>query len=814
MPANTLYFLPPQRVDYLEQISNANFGVNLLNPFNEDDFADGDFAYFENKAIEPSEILGTVDIEEVFELKDFAKKPEFSYEGAVNVLGHQFYQEISYAFSQTVNNNLSLITPGTTYDLIRQSDGGTDTFLPDQYPVGYRIQYNSTSTIGDDAGLDDYDIYTKTSISNLISNQSFVSRFHVAKVEYRSEGALTTDWLPIDLIAAPTEEVNIASNYYSNLDYTSSDKTNSINGLGNFEVLIKGLATGNYEFRFTIEFEEIRWTKETIDDNGQLVSTGYLILEQSNVTSRQVVSPNYNVTPIEFVSWKNVKDKPYEAKKVLIQNESLLVYDSEPTPQTIYGSLVENTLYFPQRYVHTFENDLQEKINIITPFMEVLVVQSDSYTWGMKGDSFLADFNPFQFFNINTAYGCIAPKTARPVRNQLFFLSKEGIASLNSLYAIDNQYNVKMMDRNIFNIVPLDKDAVAIQHDNQYWIHFPNTPDNMTLRYYYDKKAWVKDTYEQFDAFNGIHTYFNEGNTLRIITKPMKRTAAETMAVFDMETDKELASDLGFEVAPRTTFTTSYLNQNYPFHLKKFKEAKFDFTLQNEYLLEDKRVPKADEIFRDDDPEYFHQFKANLQRGHTYAISYAKGLTFDKITENSPYTTDTYVEIIDGDSATLELVPREGSTGSRFLEFRVFNGDIRFTVPNDLPDGEYIIELVFIPVDPTLNTVEDFAPQELPFLDITYDKNITFNIDIENEKESLLNDSYSSYAKPVDRSVEDVSNFDLVSGKFGEVTTLVKTVKLSGKGYNIKVSFDDRSKTKWVMETLGLTYKMRKARSR
>lgn len=824
MPANTLYFLPLQRVDYVEQISNSNFGVNLLNPFNEQDFEDGDFAYFENKEIPESEIVDN--FIDVFEIKNFAKKPEFASEYQVTSetpSTTQFEQKISYRFyEQSIpgypNDTGDLIDPDGIYDLENVESESIDTYYPDEYPIEHRIQYNSTETVDDSSS---YDIYTKETVDAIVNvdEQDLISRFHVSNIEYRSDGAVGTDWLPLDLIAAPTQEVEIESNYYSNLDKGSADSLQFTTlGEGNdFEINIKGLGTGNYEFRFTLEFEKIRWEKEVIREDEQDIYTGFLILKQTEPsTKKQVVIENYIVTPAPFVSWKEIKNKPYEAKKVFIHNESLIVYDSERTPQTIYGSLVDNPFYFPQRYRHTFENDLQEKINVITPFMEVLVVQSDSYTWGMKGDSFLQNFNPFQFFNINTAYGCIAPKTARPVRNQLFFLSKEGIASLNSLYAIDNQYNVKMMDRNIFNIVPLDKDAIAIQNDNQYWIHFPSEPDNMTLRYYYDKKAWVKDTYEQFAEFTGIHRYYNEGNTLRIITKPMKRAEGEATAIFDMETNKELANDLGFELAPRTTFTTSFLNQNYPFHPKKFKEAKFDFTLQNEYLIEDKTVKKIDESFQDTGAIYFHQFKAELERGHTYVINYFTGLTFDVNDEDSPYADDTFAEIEDGDSnsALLEIIPRTGASGPKILPFRLLNGTLVFTVPNDMPDTEYIVEVRFVLNRPSLYDVNDFVPQLLPFLDITYDKEITFNIDIENEKESLLNDNYGSYSTPTDTSEEEVSDFNVLEGKFGEVSTLVKTVKLNGKGYNIKVSFDDRSKTKWVMESLGLTYKMRKARSR
>lgn len=48
---------------------------------------------------------------------------------------------------------------------------------------------------------------------------------------------------------------------------------------------------------------------------------------------------------------------------------------------------------------------------------------------------------------------------------------------------------------------------------------------------------------------------------------------------------------------------------------------------------------------------------------------------------------------------------------------------------------------------------------------------------------------------------------------FGNKITIVKTEKLSGKGYNIKTIFTDFTKAKWTLETMGIAYKMRRTRS-
>ena len=102
--------------------------------------------------------------------------------------------------------------------------------------------------------------------------------------------------------------------------------------------------------------------------------------------------------------------------------------------------------------------------------------------------------------------------------------------------------------------------------------------------------------------------------------------------------------------------------------------------------------------------------------------------------------------------------------------------------------------------------------------DDTYDKAITFATLITSE-ENILNVGYdpSQYEKFKPTNIELGSRFgswEFGKDDFGNQVTVVKTEKLSGKGHNIKINFVDFSKSKWTLETLGTTYKMRKARRR
>ena len=49
---------------------------------------------------------------------------------------------------------------------------------------------------------------------------------------------------------------------------------------------------------------------------------------------------------------------------------------------------------------------------------------------------------------------------------------------------------------------------------------------------------------------------------------------------------------------------------------------------------------------------------------------------------------------------------------------------------------------------------------------------------------------------------------------FGSKVNLIKTIPLSGKGQHVKLFIIDFTKSKWTLETMGIAYKMRKARGR
>lgn len=118
--------------------------------------------------------------------------------------------------------------------------------------------------------------------------------------------------------------------------------------------------------------------------------------------------------------------------------------------------------------------------------------------------------------------------------------------------------------------------------------------------------------------------------------------------------------------------------------------------------------------------------------------------------------------------------------------------------------------------DIILYTLDNYTNSIATVYDETYDSSINFSTLITTE-ENILNVDYdpTRYEKYKPTEVELGSKFG--SWEFGEddlgnQVTVVKTEKLSGKGHNIKITFVDFSKSKWTLETLGTTYKMKKAR--
>lgn len=562
-------------------------------------------------------------------------------------------------------------------------------------------------------------------------------------------------------------------------------------GLSNFVFQLKELATGYWDFKIEFKLTQTGYFyphELALEDTTNPLA--YIQLRTKTLDTKVVEFTNIWVTPEELTDYK---EEPYDTLKVHTcnriteHNGRLCLFGSTTHPDYLFFSTISAKEYFPYNYSLQFTNDLQEPVNVVTKFMNILVVQSPSYTWGIKGDSpfplTAAEGEIYRKLTINPTIGCIAPNSVKNVRSQLYFLSKEGVFTLRSLFAEDNRYNVDPIDRNIYNIVPRDTNAVSTYFDDQYWLNFPTTGE--TLRYYVDKKAWVKDTYASWNIFGGVHKYINDSGKLRFITELSQLETTNSVKIFDVEVDYSLPTDLTKNITSK--ITTSFLNQDYPFHPKNYKEAKFDFAIQNEYNTALSELPII--VGSGAQTGAYIQFDVKLIDRHFYSI------TFE----------DTEVSVGAGYTVYID--------GASVLSGNIIAVDASNFAPIRFMSNKTGVVTVTINITNTVSDVE-----ALKLYDSTYDHTVTFNTMVISEEGTLNIDPIDSYTEadvaiPIDLGTR-TGNWTFGTSNFGDVVTAIKTVKLSGRAYNSKVSIIEDSKSKWTLESLGITYKMKKARSK
>jgi len=511
---------------------------------------------------------------------------------------------------------------------------------------------------------------------------------------------------------------------YYNIEFDIDDKRaihQSIRSQGPYKVEIQNMPNGDWDIRVDL----ILQTAGYVDNGG---SRPAFIREVVSALSREYKDVTFTEEKLE--DYLDIDPAGlWSCNRVINHFGKLMVYGSRVNPQRVFVGHPETIEYFPEFFTIDFETDNEQEIQKITSWMNILVVQSESFTWGLKGFQSLIDIdNRYTPFTINPIYGTIAPRSVRPVRNQLYFLSREGIVTLNSLFANDNQYNIRRIDENIENIVPLDKEAVAIQYDNQYWIHFPNSPDFMTLRYYIDTKSWMKDTYFEYNGldaegvprsslviFNGIFKYIRKDGDLFMITHLMRLSSANNLRIFKLKIDDSIPTDL--LETPRSLFETAYMNQGMPFHPKKYLEQRFDFTIQNEF-----NFARNGELYRElgvtpANKTYSLLDLIKLKPNHKYRIQVDQpspsvaGEVLDPITnefvpvfENLQYGITVAIKK-DGQVITRRIAPisktadpilfQDFSTSNQIF-FRVLNND------NDNIDLYYDVDLSNQAKDPRL----------------------------------------------------------------------------------------------------------------
>jgi hypothetical protein len=552
----------------------------------------------------------------------------------------------------------------------------------------------------------------------------------------------------------------------------------------------------------------------TFNENGVLVVKFY---NDEQVATERIF--DFPVLPEKLSNYPNEENPTrtfhlhgiWSCNKVIEHFGKIIAYGSKEMPDTMFISAPEDVslFYFPHLFTKQFYTDAKEPLNSVIPFSNILVAQTANRTWGIKGNSALVFLdenaqvenpNAYRVFDINTAIGTIAHKSVKPVRNQLYFLSNQGIMSLVSLYATDDKYNVRPVDRNINNIVPLDKTATAIQHDNQYWISFPKTGE--LFRYYIDTQAWVKDSFENFEEFNGWFWMDTNNGVLRFVTRPMIINQDDNYTVYEGIVDKSLPTD--FDKNITSEFLTANLDQDQAFHTKRYRELKMSFAVQNQFLPP---LQPIENVTSEINNEYIVEFDGTLR--HIYNVEFS--LPFTQAMYEGEGRPDYF------DLGDLEVLSVKGENNEP-LEWE--------TKPDNTIDiyvGNYEGKVTLTVRDNEGNIIQD---TDVIVTDVTYDFNIVGSVVAESDGQIINRVTFEQY-KLLEGEIVTADNlpvaqslgtrfrvFDFGDTPFGDVKRNVQTVRLAGTGYQLALYMKDESRTKWTLETLGIQFRMRKTRSR
>lgn len=240
-----------------------------------------------------------------------------------------------------------------------------------------------------------------------------------------------------------------------------------------------------------------------------------------------------------------------QCNRILLHWNRIILYGDPNQHDLVYISDLNNPAYFPTPNTLQFENPKREGLTALVRFRDIIVAFTPSSIQALYGT------NPsdYERVRLNTAIGCIAPKTAKVFGNYIGFLSYEGVQVLKSVGTTESRVNVGPLDDNVKDEVKLDVNAIAEVADNQYHIVFPS--DNKRLRYYYDMGVWTKDISTKFNfnnliVYNGL-LYAQEALTGRVL-------------VFDGTSLTDDGHAYSF------TMETKYLDFGQPHNKKKIRE--------------------------------------------------------------------------------------------------------------------------------------------------------------------------------------------------------------------------------------------------
>lgn len=230
--------------------------------------------------------------------------------------------------------------------------------------------------------------------------------------------------------------------------------------------------------------------------------------------------------------------------RIRLHWDRLLLFGDTQNPFLMYISDLQAPTYYPTNLVLSFDTGKLEAINSVVRFQDYLVVMTNTTIQTLIGK----DPDTYARYLIHDTIGCIAPRSATVVGNQILFLAYNGIMSLRpNPYRIE-ALNVRRTDIQIHKEIMDkldDKDVCGMYHENQYWICFPAS--NTIYRYYFEQDVWVRDksnklNIAQFTSYGGRAYNMTKGANVFIHNED---TWTDDGEVFDMVIDAKMY-DLGY----------------------------------------------------------------------------------------------------------------------------------------------------------------------------------------------------------------------------------------------------------------------------
>lgn len=315
------------------------------------------------------------------------------------------------------------------------------------------------NTIGGNTLLDEPDVAIKSKVGIVLAVNGLIitSEYEGKKLKK----GLVNHKVNIRAITTRTEE---SSELYYRFKYKKQGETDWTNKYAEQEGWEKITVDANTDIVWEALFNQATLYQISLEvtpadnmdtENWQVKNAGEI--ESYVHTGYEVVE-----TPEFFV---NANFSIHTCRRLLVFYDQLLAYADTADGNVLYISDVRRFNYFPAYYTTIIDTPAKDEITSINYYQNVLVVFTENNIFMLKGK------NPYDFAvdNVNRTIGCAYGWTARVVGNYLYFMSKEGLFKLKSLYYTEDRLNVEQIDYRVnplFN--PNADDYIAYTYKGNY----------------------------------------------------------------------------------------------------------------------------------------------------------------------------------------------------------------------------------------------------------------------------------------------------------------------------------------------------------